>query len=104
MNSVTLATTIHRKMGEMSDGTGTQVKVQMINKCKVLMTSRELYKRGEVPMKNGPEKRRNLEQKKKVRIIAFEQRQRYIPHVSSDRISNGHEGDFLIFNCCMAQR
>ena len=39
----------HRKMGKMSDGTGTQVKVQMINKCKVLMTSRGLYKRGESP-------------------------------------------------------
>ena len=48
-NSVTLATTTHRKMGEMPDGTGTQVKVQMINKCKVLMTSRGLYKRGESP-------------------------------------------------------
>ena len=49
VNSVTLATTTHKKMGEMSDGTGTQVKVQMINKCKVLMTSRVLYKRGESP-------------------------------------------------------
>ena len=44
-----MATTTHRKMGEMSDGTGTQVKVQMINKCKVLMTLRGLYKRGESP-------------------------------------------------------
>ena len=49
VNSVTLATTTHRKMGEMSDGTDTQVKVQMINKCKVLMTSKRLYKRGESP-------------------------------------------------------
>ena len=49
MNSVTLATTTHRKMGEMSDGTDTQVKVQMTNKCKVLITSRGLYKRGESP-------------------------------------------------------
>ena len=48
-NSVILATTTHRKMGEISDGTGTQVKVQMINKCKVLMISRGLYKRGESP-------------------------------------------------------
>ena len=103
MNSVTLTTTTHRKMGEISDGTGTQVKVQMINKCKVLMTSRGLYKRGGFPMKKGTKKRRNLEQKKRVRTIAFEQGQRYIFHVSSDCISNGHEGDFLIFNCCMAQ-
>ena len=103
MSSVALATTTHRKEGGMSDGTDTQVKVQMINKCKVLMTSKRLYKRGGVPMKKGTEKRRNLEQKKRVRTIAFEQRQRYIPYISSDRISNGHEGDFLIFNCCMAQ-
>ena len=48
-NNVILATTTHRKMGEMSDGTGTKVKVQMINKCKVLMTSKGLYKRGESP-------------------------------------------------------
>ena len=49
MNNVTLATTTDRKIEEMSDRTGTQVKVQMINKCKVLMTSRGLYKRGESP-------------------------------------------------------
>ena len=48
-NNVALAITTHRKMGEMSDGTGTQVKVQMINKCKALMTSKGLYKRGESP-------------------------------------------------------
>ena len=48
-NNVILATTTHRKMGEMSDGTGTQVKVQIINKCKVLMTSKGLYKGGESP-------------------------------------------------------
>ena len=48
-NSVTLAITTHRKMGEMFDGTGTQVKVQMINRCKDLMTSRGLYKRRESP-------------------------------------------------------
>ena len=47
VNSFTLATTTHRKIGEMSDGTDTQVKVQMINKCKVLMTSKGLYKRGD---------------------------------------------------------
>ena len=49
VNNVTLATATHTKMGERSDGMGTQVKVQIINKCKVLMTSRRLYKRGESP-------------------------------------------------------
>ena len=44
-----MATTTNRKIGEMSDGTGTQVEVQMINKCKVLMTSGGLYKRRESP-------------------------------------------------------
>ena len=48
-NNATLASTTHRKMGEVSDGTGTQVKVQMINKCKVLITSNGLYKRLESP-------------------------------------------------------
>ena len=49
MNNTALATTTHRKMGGMSDGTDTQVSVQMINKCKALMTSRKLYKKGESP-------------------------------------------------------
>ena len=49
-------------------------------------------------MKRGTKKkRRNLEQKKKRRTIAFDKRQRYTPYVSSDRISNGHEGDFSYF-------
>ena len=48
-NSVTLATATHRKVGWMSDGTGTQVKVHMINKCKALITLRRLYKRRASP-------------------------------------------------------
>ena len=44
-----MATTTHRKIGEMSDGTGTQVKVQMIIKCKALMTLRRLYKKRASP-------------------------------------------------------
>ena len=46
MNSVALATTTHRKMEGVSDGTSTQVGVQIINKCKVMMASRRLYKKG----------------------------------------------------------
>ena len=60
VNSVTLVTTTYRKMGEMSDGTGTQVKVQMINKCKVLMTSSVLYKRGGSPHEEGDGKKEEL--------------------------------------------
>ena len=55
-------------------------------------------------MKGGTEiKKKNLEQKKERKTIAFDQEQRCTPYASSDRISNGHEGDFLMFDCCMAQ-
>ena len=43
LNSEILVTTTHRKLGEVSDGIGAQVKSQMINKCKVKMIQRELY-------------------------------------------------------------
>ena len=43
LNSETLATTIHRKPGEVSDGIGTQVISQTIDKCRVKMIQRELY-------------------------------------------------------------
>ena len=46
MNSVALATTTHRKMEGVSDGTSTQVRVQIINKCKAMMASRRLHKEG----------------------------------------------------------
>ena len=45
MNSTVLATTTHKKMEEVSDGTSTQVRVQIINKCKATMASRRLYKK-----------------------------------------------------------
>ena len=44
MNSTALATTTHRKMKGVSDGTSTQVRVQIIDKCRVMMVSRRLYK------------------------------------------------------------
>ena len=37
LNSTALATTTHRKLKRVSDGTGTQVRAQMINKCKMKM-------------------------------------------------------------------
>ena len=46
-----MANATHRKIRWMSDGTGTQVKVQMVNKCKVLINLRRLYKRRKIPMK-----------------------------------------------------
>ena len=44
-----MANATHRKIRWMSDGTGTQVKVQMVNKCKVLINLRRLYKRRKSP-------------------------------------------------------
>ena len=43
LNSAALATTTHRKPKRVSDGTCTQVMVQMINKCKIKMIQREQY-------------------------------------------------------------
>ena len=44
-----MANATHRKIRKMSDGTDTQVKVQMVNKCKVLINLRRLYKRRKSP-------------------------------------------------------
>ena len=46
MNNTSLVTTTHRKVEGVSDGTDIQVRVQIINKCKVMMASRRLYKKG----------------------------------------------------------
>ena len=43
LNSAVLATTTHRNPKKLSDGTGTQVRAQMINKCRIKMVQRELY-------------------------------------------------------------
>ena len=43
LNNAVLATTTHRKPKRMSNGTDTQVRDQMINKCKIKMVQRELY-------------------------------------------------------------
>ena len=43
LNNGALVTTTHRKPGEVSDGTGTQVISQTIDKCRVKMISMELY-------------------------------------------------------------
>ena len=44
-----MASTTYKKIRWMSDGTGTQVKVQMINKYKTLINLRRLYKRKKSP-------------------------------------------------------
>ena len=45
MNNAALTTTTHKRMEGVSDGTSTQVRVQIINKCKVTMALRRLYKK-----------------------------------------------------------
>ena len=48
-NSAALATTTHRKPKRVSDGIGTQVRAQMINKCRIKMIQRELYNMKDPP-------------------------------------------------------
>ncbi|KAL0014327.1 hypothetical protein SO802_001396 [Lithocarpus litseifolius] len=43
LNSAALATTTHKKPKRVSDVTGTQVRAQMINKCRIEMDSQWLY-------------------------------------------------------------
>ena len=43
LNSVTLATTTHRKPGRVSDGTNTQAKAQMIDKGRIKMIQKKIY-------------------------------------------------------------
>ena len=43
MNSAVLATTTHRKLEKVFDEIDTQVKDQIINKCRIKMAPRELY-------------------------------------------------------------
>ena len=43
LNNAILANATHRKPKRVSDGTGTQVRAQMINKCKIKIAQRGLY-------------------------------------------------------------
>ena len=47
LNSAALAITTHRKSEKVSDGMGTQVRAQMINKCRMKMIQRDLYNMGD---------------------------------------------------------
>ena len=44
LNSAALANTTHKKPEKVSDGIGTQVKVRMINRCRVKMVRMRIYK------------------------------------------------------------
>ena len=43
LNSAALVITTHKKLEKVSNGTGTQVRAQMINKCRIKMVQRGLY-------------------------------------------------------------
>ena len=43
LNSVVLATTTHKRLERVSDGTSTQVVAQMTNKCRIKIVQQELY-------------------------------------------------------------
>ena len=57
LNSVALAITTHRKRKRMSNGTDTQVRAQMINKCRIKMGRRELYNVRDPPWGMGRKNR-----------------------------------------------
>ena len=49
LNSTTSAIITHKKPKKVSDGTGTQVRAQMINKCTMKMIQMELYNMRDPP-------------------------------------------------------
>ena len=58
LNSAVLATTTHKKPKRVFDGTGTQVRTQIIKKCRIKIIPRELYNVRGPPY---PEDRKNKE-------------------------------------------
>ena len=57
LNNATLANATHRELGKVVDGTSTQVRVQMINRWRVKMTQKRLYKVRDSPRKRDRRKR-----------------------------------------------
>ena len=49
LNSAALIALTHRMLKGVFDGMGTQVGIQLINKCKVQMIRKELYDVEELP-------------------------------------------------------
>ena len=64
LNSATLATATHKKLIRMSDGTGAQVGVWMINKCKAQMIGEGLYEK--VPQEKGTEESGEEEHRREI--------------------------------------
>ena len=44
LNSATLATATHRASGKVADGISTQIRAQIIDKWRVKMTPKKIYK------------------------------------------------------------
>ena len=44
LNSATLATITHKDLGKVADRTSTQVRVQMINKWRMKIVQKKIYK------------------------------------------------------------
>ena len=57
LNSATLANATHRELGKVVDGTSTRVRVQMINRWRVKMIKKGLYKVGNSPRREGEKKK-----------------------------------------------
>ena len=57
LNNATLANATHKEPGKVADGTSTQVRVQMINRWRVKMIQKGLYKVGDSPRKGDRRKR-----------------------------------------------
>ena len=57
LSSATLANATHRELGKVTDETSTQVRVQMIDKWRVKMIQKGLYKVGDSPRKGDQKKR-----------------------------------------------
>ena len=68
LNSVALTTTIHRKPGRVSDGTNTQVKAQMIEKCRIKMIQKKIYNVRDPPWKGDQKKEERILQQSKVSL------------------------------------
>ena len=66
LNSVTLATATHRELERVSDGTSTQVQLRMINKWRVKIIQRRIYKVKDPFMEGGiREEREKIEKQSK---------------------------------------
>ena len=57
MNSATLANATHKELEKVADGTSTRVRVQMINRWRVKMIQKGLYKVGNSPRREGEKKK-----------------------------------------------